>query len=70
MVELIIVACSILHGASCKEHKLSFIAQPGEISAWACAKYGQHEASKWALEHPNWRISRFKCGRPSTHAKA
>jgi hypothetical protein len=70
MIILILTVCSILEGATCKDVQQTYMAQPGEISVWACARYGQHHASQWALEHPNWRISKFRCQRPSERAKA
>lgn len=68
MIELIFVACSILHGATCVEHRMAFLAN--EIPVFACAKYGQAELAKWSLSHPNHSIHKWRCQRAGLQAKA
>ena len=70
MIILVFTVCSILEGATCKTVNQTYVPQPGELSVFACARYGQVHASKWQAEHPNWRISKFTCGRPDERAKA
>lgn len=61
MIQLVIMACSILHGAQCRTITETYFTEPGSLPVFACARYGQHHASKWAMEHPNWRVHRFRC---------
>lgn len=39
MIEIAFVACTLM--GSCKADRLTFMAVPGEISVFSCAKYGQ-----------------------------
>jgi hypothetical protein len=60
MIELIFTACSLLHGM-CREEKLVF-AEPG-LSVYSCAMRGQIELARWVVNHPNWSVVRYRCGR-------
>lgn len=68
MIEIIFTACTLI--GSCKQDRLTFIAQPGELSVFACAKYGQGHLSKWAWEHPGHTIKRWRCQPARLEAKA
>lgn len=69
MIELVIVACSILHGAQCKTIKETYLPSPGELPVWACAHNGQYHAIKWQIEHSNWSVRRWSC-RPKNKIEA
>jgi len=68
MIEIAFMACTLM--GDCRDERLTFIAQPGELSVYACAKYGQGHLSKWASEHPGYRIKRWRCTKAGLHAKA
>jgi len=68
MIEIVFTACTIL--GACKQDRLTFIAQPGELSVFACAKYGQAHLSKWGSEHPGHLIQRWRCQPARLAAKA
>jgi len=68
MIEIIFSACTIV--GACKSERLTFIGQPGELSVYACAKYGQGHLSKWAGEHPGYLIKRWRCQPARLEAKA
>jgi len=68
MIEIVFMACTLI--GDCRADRLTFVAQPGEISVFACAKYGQHHLSKWAGEHPGYSIRRWKCQPTRMEAKA
>lgn len=69
-IELVIVACSILHGAQCKNERMIFFSSQGSLPVFECARYGQSEVAKWSQSHPNWRVQRWRCGPPQLQAKA
>lgn len=62
------LVCSILHGAHCKEEKLTFMAE--HVSIFECFLYGQVEMAKWQEGHPNWSVNRWRCQPVSMQAKA
>ena len=68
MIEIVFLACSILHGAACKEEKLSFMAE--RVSMFECFLYGQTEMAKWVEGHPNWSVNRWRCQSARIEAKA
>lgn len=59
-IELIASVCSILHGATCKTVTLTFAAD--QVSHVECMTYGQLALVEWREAHPNWTISRWRCG--------
>lgn len=68
MIEIVFTACTLI--GSCSNERLTFMAQPGEISVFSCAKYGQGHLSKWAGEHPGHTIKRWRCQSARLEAKA
>lgn len=67
MIEIVLAVCSILHGAQCKEERLTYMAE--SFTPHQCMLYGQHEIAKWAEGHPNWRVHRWTCGQVRQTAK-
>lgn len=68
MIELVLSACSILHGAQCKTERLTYMAQ--SVTPHQCMLYGQAEIAKWTETHPNWRVHKWSCGPRREVAKA
>lgn len=60
MIEIVFAVCSILHGAQCREERLTFMAET--VTPHQCMLFGQHEMAKWQEGHPNWQITRWRCG--------
>lgn len=65
MLELVFVACLVTDLNSCKEIKMSLIEEK-EVTPQQCMFNGQQEIMKWVELHPNWTITKWQCGRPST----
>lgn len=64
--ELIILACSVLHGAQCREVALTY----SDVSVLTCTMAGMPEVAKWAEVHPNWSVRRWACRPAGLFAKA
>lgn len=60
MISIFAVACSLLAGQTCRTVTLTYDAEA--VSMYECFLYGQMELAKWAIDHPNWSISRWRCG--------
>ncbi len=60
MIEIAAAVCLIADPKQCKEISLTY--EPDTISVFACAMYGQAELAKWSEGHPEWRVSRWRCG--------
>ena len=67
MIELILSTCSIVSGAACKDVSLIY----SDISLMQCqiGIMAQNESARWANEHPNWRVEKYRCQVPGTFAK-
>ena len=62
MIQLVITACSILHGAACKDFVNTYDAH--KVSMFQCMMMTQPQLAKWQQAHPNWRIARYRCRIP------
>lgn len=58
MMSLVISACLISDPAVCKEHQVP-VRRGG--STRYCTMYAAPWAAKWAVEHPDWKIKRWRC---------
>lgn len=67
MIEVVALVCSMQAPLRCKDLHLSFAAE--SITPQQCMMYGQIELAKWTVEHPNWQIHKFSCGRAGRFAK-
>ena len=56
MTALVLVFCLQAAPATCTEQR-----SIEEVSPQACLVWGQHYASEWLAEHPNWRLSGWRC---------
>jgi hypothetical protein len=70
MFTVYLLACSILHGATCQTKEITFVDEGQSNTPYGCMIGGQQQAAKWASENPNWSVQGWRCGRPSAHAKA
>lgn len=67
MIEIVISVCSIVQGATCKDVRLTYMAE--SVTPQQCMMYGQIEIAKWAEGHPNWKIHKWSCGEARQIAK-
>ena len=56
MIKLTILACSILHGAECREFSAVH-----DVSLMICVTRAQPQLAKWQRSHPNWKIAKYTC---------
>ncbi|MCB1520645.1 MAG: hypothetical protein KDJ37_08720 [Hyphomicrobiaceae bacterium] len=68
MIELILSVCLAAAPATCKDVRLSYMAET--VTPHACNLYGQSEIARWLEAHPKWRPVRWGCRRAKLEAKA
>lgn len=67
MIEIAAAVCLIADPTRCKDISLTY--EPETVSMFGCMMYGQAELAKWNEQHPEWRISKWKCGQAGHVAK-
>lgn len=60
MIEILLSVCLISEPATCKDVRLSYMAD--QVTPYQCMFRGQVAASRWADGNPKWRIAKFTCG--------
>lgn len=82
IIEVVVLACSIVQGAACKEFTLSFnpsakygveenaVVADAPVTPLTCNRYGQMAIKDWAAINPNWSLQRWHCNRTAVQAKA
>lgn len=68
MIEIVLSVCLVQDPAKCKDVNLNFMGD--SITAQACMFKGQVAISRWSEGHPNWRITKWRCGIAKQMAKA
>lgn len=58
MLELVIAAC--LATGDCRDFPQLY--DPRDVSLMMCVAGGQVEVARWASEHPDWTVRRWRCG--------
>lgn len=66
MTELLFTICTIVAGAKCEERSLVF----ADLPLMTCMVGAQPQLAQWAEQHPNWRITRWRCQPAGRYAKA
>lgn len=61
MIQLLFVTCLAAAPAHCHEHRLIL----GDMTPAACLRTAQSELARWIEMHPDLRIRRWHCSRPS-----
>lgn len=61
MIEVIFVVCMIERPLQCRDVYLNFEAE--NVTPHQCMSYGQQEMAKWIMDHPGFRITKWRCGR-------
>ena len=61
MVELVILACLMKEPSHCEAFDVSFFA-PTHVME--CLVRGQMFMARWAEEHPDWVVRRWRCDLP------
>lgn len=66
MFALVVSVCMIDQPARCKDVTMNF---EGSVPSQSrCMMGGQMEMAKWAGEHPNWVIRKWRCEPAGEHA--
>lgn len=68
MIELIVLACLISDPNQCQSLALKYAHDA--TSMRECAMGGQIETARWSGDHPDWRVMKMSCVRPSQTAQA
>ncbi len=66
MVDLIVLACSIVSPGVCQTHHLLF---QSNGSLRACMEQAQPYLAQWVGQHPNLRIARYSCAWPDSESE-
>ncbi len=62
MIELIILACMVQTPETCKDVHLTFAGE--STTPIQCMIVGEPTVATWAKDNPEWRIKKWRCGRP------
>lgn len=62
MLELVIAACLANAPADVPCRDFSLLYDPQEVSLMMCVAGGQVEIARWQATHPEWSVSRWRCG--------
>ena len=57
MIELLFVTCLNVSPTECRERSMLFT----DITPMTCMVGAQPQLAQWVNEHPNWRVSHWKC---------
>lgn len=57
MTELVVLVCSIVNGAICKDVSLIF----ADLPIMTCIVGAQPELARWSETHPNWSVRKWSC---------
>lgn len=69
IIEIVLSVCLIGEPSKCKDVNLSFV-NDHYPTPFQCVHYGQYHASQWINEHPEYKITKFSCGKPQSTYKA
>jgi len=61
LIELIVTVCSLAHPGVCNDRHLQFVSQG---SLRACMFNAQPYMAKWAGDHPDIHIMKWRCAYP------
>jgi hypothetical protein len=61
LVDLVLLACSLVNPDACREHHLMF---QSAGSLRSCTMQAQPYLAQWVGEHPNLRVVRWHCAWP------
>jgi hypothetical protein len=61
LVDLILLACTLVNPGACREYHLLF-QTAGSLQA--CTMEAQPYLAQWIGEHPNFRVARWHCAWP------
>jgi hypothetical protein len=61
LVDLVLVACTLVSPGACREYHLMFQTSG---SLRSCTMQAQPYLAQWVGEHPNFRVARWHCAWP------
>lgn len=59
MLILALSVCLLSDPTDCKDVHLTFMAD--NTTPMQCIRMGQPEIAKWTVEHPKWRVKKWRC---------
>ena len=62
MLELVIAACLANAPADVPCRDFSLLYDPQQVSLMMCVAGGQVEIARWQASHPEWTVTRWRCG--------
>lgn len=65
MIELVFIVCLKSSPRLCEERVLSYLAAHSPV---ACMAQAPPELARWALDHPDYTVKRWKCLTPGRRA--
>lgn len=58
MITIVISACLIADPSVCRDHRLPIM---GNFAPHQCAESALPHFAKWAADHPQWQIEKWRC---------
>jgi hypothetical protein len=58
MIAIVISACLIANPGVCRDYRVPLAV---EVDAKHCLFEAQPHFARWAAQHPNWEIKRWRC---------
>lgn len=66
MIALVFIACLQSSPDICREQQLLYAEA---MTPMRCLMEAQPHLAQWRNAHPDWRVARWRCGRPSQFAQ-
>ncbi|MGA0533171.1 hypothetical protein [Hansschlegelia sp. KR7-227] len=57
-VTIVLSVCLVANAATCRQERIEFTGSP-----MACVVSAQPIVAEWGADHPEWRVTSWKCGR-------
>ncbi|MCG5238751.1 hypothetical protein [Azospirillum doebereinerae] len=64
MFELVLVVCLMSNPEECSIERPAFSSKFSNVMS--CTRNGYVSAVQWEMDHPNWRVRRWRCQQPET----
>jgi hypothetical protein len=61
MIHIFMSVCLLSSPAECREVTLNYETDAASVTPQQCMMYGQMEMAKWIVDHPGYRIVKWKC---------
>lgn len=64
MIAIILSTCLLADPSVCREQTIPLSSQ---VSATRCAMMAPPHVARWSVEHPRWRVVRWRCRTGGQH---